>query len=864
MFLSTINIPMREVDKVMMKIGRNGVGWLGNRLYIIGMLSMIAASLMGQPLEESAGLKAYPPRPVILPSPFRSRMKKARHKDRTEIRRRVFIKAGWLYVRRTLFQVMVQTIFLLLMWWLSDHFLPVWILAMPCLKWFLLGISVVCPVAGQLPEVRYACWAIERLRWASLMILIAASLLQWIDHDVSSETGASVKAMGSMAIAQVQVNAKNEGSPSLVEVKEVEGEYLVRLQGEFNLTIKKENSFWLRMAILFIRQLEGPTERKGGRATRDGRRPLISQQKIALWFGVTQPEVSRWEKWVSACDWANLLSLRSAEVLTTELKNQIADVMARFPWWSQKKVYKYMKGQNINVTHAQVRQAALESGWSRLKETLNRFFVISPDCIRPRDEGLVHELLAQIEILLSKLEAGEVLTPEERMKVSQLQEICADADLIPPPEPPAVPWAKKINWILFSAGATIDSDGKIRCIYCGSEDAEIKSRKPRPKRYQDDKGQWCTVNVYRYYCNNHHCKYGSFTYMPKGLLPYSPYPFEMHLQALEMYSWSRSSYRRTAQALGVRTSQVYKWVSAFGSEFLPIAAMFGVLRTSGVAGIDEKWVQVPEKNPRGAGKSEQHQSRRWMYVYMAIDVYTYDLLHIAIYKHNTADSTRAFLLALRAKGYKPCVIVTDLRKEYGPAIKDVFPKTRHHECIFHALQWFHKQIKDVYGRKYTVQCPEAVTLKEKINVIFKAKTRRTAEKRFAQVMNLRSIYEGLNPATECIFASLERHWPTLVNGIESSIIPRTNNAVERIIGRFDQHYQNFRGFDSIETARLYLAVFEKVYRFTPFTEDAQPRIRGKCPLELAGYDISKLPMTQICRGWSLDWPVDYGKGVVPM
>ena len=39
-----------------------------------------------------------------------------------------------------------------------------------------------------------------------------------------------------------------------------------------------------------------------------------------------------------------------------------------------------------------------------------------------------------------------------------------------------------------------------------------------------------------------------------------------------------------------------------------------------------------------------------MYVYFAVDVYTYDLLHIAIYAHNTTDSTRAFLLALKAKG----------------------------------------------------------------------------------------------------------------------------------------------------------------------------------------------------------------------
>jgi len=156
-----------------------------------------------------------------------------------------------------------------------------------------------------------------------------------------------------------------------------------------------------------------------------------------------------------------------------------------------------------------------------------------------------------------------------------------------------------------------------------------------------------------------------------------------------------------------------------------------------------------------------------------------------------------------------------------------------------------------------------VALKEKIDAIFQVKTRRTAEKRYAKVMTLREDYVAQKPEVASVFDTLERHWPTLVNGIESEIIPRTNNAVELVIRRFDQHYQNFCGFESIETARLFLAVFEKVYRFTPFTEDAQPRIRGKCPLELAGYDISGLPMAQVCRGWALAWPPHLAKEVVP-
>ncbi len=102
-------------------------------------------------------------------------------------------------------------------------------------------------------------------------------------------------------------------------------------------------------------------------------------------------------------------------------------------------------------------------------------------------------------------------------------------------------------------------------------------------------------------------------------------------------------------------------------------------------------------------------------------------------------------------------------------------------------------------------------------------------------------------------ASFARHWLSLVNAIESQHIPATNNATEEVIRIFNQHYKTFCGFESIETARVYLAVFEKVYRFTPFSDDAQERIRGQCPLELAGYEVRKLPMAHLFRGLALQW-----------
>ena len=278
-----------------------------------------------------------------------------------------------------------------------------------------------------------------------------------------------------------------------------------------------------------------------------------------------------------------------------------------------------------------------------------------------------------------------------------------------------------------------------------------------------------------------------------------------------------------------------------------MAALFGLVRSSGVVGVDEKYVLVP-KNDKPAGKM-----RRWMYVYLAVDVWTYDLLHIAIYPNNDQASAAAFLLALRAKGYHPDVLITDLRQDYGPVIAQVFPQALHHLCIFHALQDLQKHIKDVYGPNYAENYPPAEQLKHQIYRIFDAETAALAATRYAAVLALRQEYIQALDEASVIFDFLERHWPKLVNSIGNDTIPATNNTVELVIRRFDQHYQTFCGFESLQAAHAYLAVFEKVYRLTPFSQDAQPRLRGKCPLQLAGYDVSQLPMATLCAGLSILW-----------
>jgi hypothetical protein len=254
----------------------------------------------------------------------------------------------------------------------------------------------------------------------------------------------------------------------------------------------------------------------------------------------------------------------------------------------------------------------------------------------------------------------------------------------------------------------------------------------------------------------------------------------------------------------VASLTAWRWVSAWGYDLLPVAALFGLVKSSGVVGVDEKYDLVP-KNDKPAG-----EMRRGMYVYLAVDGWTYDLWHIAMYAYNNDDSAQAFLLAVRAKGYHPQVSVTDLRQDYGPVIERVFPQAVHHLCIFHALQDAQKHIKAVYGPDCADQHPEATRLKQHIYAILDADTLALATARYAAVLALRQDYVQARPEAAAIFDFLERHWPKLANSSDSSLVPATHNTVELVIRRFDQHYQNFCGFESLTDAQRYLAVFEKI------------------------------------------------------
>jgi hypothetical protein len=530
----------------------------------------------------------------------------------------------------------VRSLALWALWQGSGEWGPMWVIGLPWLVWLWQWGGRRGRGWQAEPEWRGLGW----LLWQGQRLALLSYLGLAVSHGLRAGLG-NVEALGTelggapLAMGLGCVVSGGEERWVRVE-RQREGRYRVELCGHFEMEVADDDPFRSRMLMLFLRQLEevGP-KRRGGR-TQDGRAPFVRQVQIAEWFDMPQPNVSRIEGYWLAADWANLLSLKTAEVLTQELRERIVGVFVAFPWWRMERVYAYLRQrEGVAVGYDQVRQAARESGWRQLRDGLQKRYHWTAEDFRPRDDWLVNQLLKTVELLLARLEEGSGLRSEEHVQLSEVQTLVAECGFQVEPPLKTLPWLLRVERVVFGQWQAVD-DGQVQCIYCGSTHVVRKSNQPRYKKYYDAQGELQQVAVYRYYCRNQACDKGSFTNLPPGLVPYSRYSTETRLLAVQMYAWGYSTYRRTGHALGITSMSVYRWVSAWGYELSPVAALFGVVRSSGVVGVDEKYVLVP-KNDKPPG-----DMRRWMYVYLAVDVYTYDLLHIAIYAHNDKPNALAF------------------------------------------------------------------------------------------------------------------------------------------------------------------------------------------------------------------------------
>ena len=573
--------------------------------HIMVLLSLLTLALLDQMPDSQAGWITCPPQLVSLTTAQPGRR---RRNPRISVCDR--LQGMWRYTSRSWSQPLLRSLLLAGLWLLGGRRGPSVVIIWPWLLWLWQVAAAGWPELGHQSVWHGGHW----LLWQGQRLLVVGYLglaLGQVKVAAGEEAASQVPGHGLLLGLACQRCGQEEAR---VEVSQCEdGGYQATLCGHFTVQVSGEDPVRARLLMLFLRLLDVPGQQRGSRRTRDGRMPFVRQTHLSEWFGLPQPDISRVEGYWLRGAWPELLSQSTAEILTPELVRRVATVCATFPQWGQEQVYRHLQGQGVAVSQRQVRQAMEQSGWSTLRQELRRRYHWTAQAFHLREEWLVQELLRQVQRLQACLEKGQQPPVEEQIALGDVQMLLREVGVESTPPLKAIPWLLRIEQILFGNWQAVEGD-TIRCPTCGSTHIVRKSRQPRMKRFYDAQGELQEIAVYRYYCRNSACARGSFTHLPPGLVPYSRHRLEVHLLAGQAYAWGHSTYRRVGQALHVSETTIYRWASAWGHNLLPVAAIFGVVRSSGVVGVDEKYVLVP-KNDKPAAKM-----KRWMYVYLAAPV----------------------------------------------------------------------------------------------------------------------------------------------------------------------------------------------------------------------------------------------------
>jgi len=271
------------------------------------------------------------------------------------------------------------------------------------------------------------------------------------------------------------------------------------------------------------------------------------------------------------------------------------------------------------------------------------------------------------------------------------------------------------------------------------------------------------------------------------------------------------------KCFGVHKTTVMRWLEPVAQVSWQALVQQGKRFFSGTVAIDEKWIQV---------------QGTWWYLFAAVDHVSGMPLHVALLPSNNGNYCRLFLLPLKALGYRPKVVITDGWDAYVQALAMVFPQTQHLLCRFHALRAVFralgKQVQDWKARQAWI---------DPLKTLFHTPSKRTVNRRMTKLQA-----QAQDTPAEGIFTRLANKLPKLLPAVGSTFRPSTSNAVERFFGRFDHFYQAKGPFQSRASAEKHVALFLLGYVFETYSDEAQASHQGRCPLQLAGYQVDTVPL----------------------
>ena len=359
-----------------------------------------------------------------------------------------------------------------------------------------------------------------------------------------------------------------------------------------------------------------------------------------------------------------------------------------------------------------------------------------------------------------------------------------------------------------------------RCPDCHSR--EIRFIFKRPRLYWNKKGEKIRDYSQVYQCLNQRCHTKYFTIPPKGVELYARVHRDVKKMVLRWIFHLRGSLSRVRDELRehgieVALTTVLRWLKKAGEECVNTLRLFEKEDWEQSLCIDEKWIKV---------------RRKWNYIFTAVGKKVTDLLAMELFYHKDKQAMKTFLYMLKALGFRPKSITTDLLMGYETVVKEVFPDCIYHQCVIHAGRDAKRIVRIALPNKADEEWKTILT--KRIRTLFKSKKIKQVKKRYFKIMKLR---DRAPAAVLGVFDMLKKYYPKLCQSVLRKDIPKTTNPVERAIAEFEERYQLTKGFTSFYHAQFFIKAYQIYYRLRKISFGC---FRGKSRLELKGNPVGKL------------------------
>lgn len=344
----------------------------------------------------------------------------------------------------------------------------------------------------------------------------------------------------------------------------------------------------------------------------------------------------------------------------------------------------------------------------------------------------------------------------------------------------------------------------------------------RSRHYVNVRGEKIQDYSRIYRCLNPPCGTKYFTVPPKGVELYARVRREVKKMTFRWIFHLRGSLSRVRDELAehgiqVALTTVMRWLKKAGEECVRAQNLWGREDKGQPLCVDEKWVKVREK---------------WNYVFTAVGTKVGDLLTINLFHRKDREAIKTFLLHVKAMGFRPKSITTDLLLGYEGVVAEVFPDCLYHQCVLRAGRDARRIVRECLPEDGEESWKKRLT--HMIRTLFASKKLKQVKKRYGRFM---SLQDQAPEAVHKVFAMVRKYYPKLCLMVINKDIPKTTNPVERAIGEFEERYHITKGFTSFSYAHFFLKAFQMYYRlrkisFGPF--------RRKNRLELIGSPLGKI------------------------